>query len=107
MTPKVRTAAQLEAMDSSEVDAIFENSIIWDPADTHQDLLARTRERIVRRIEETEPTPRSRLIAVRSGRRTGSSRTSTASWIRSGDRTVTIDYGFPDDRAAAHCRTIR
>ncbi len=46
-------------MDPSEVDALFEDSIIWDPADAPQELLARTRERILRRIEETEPTQRS------------------------------------------------
>ena len=59
MTQKVWTAAELEAMDPSEVDAIFEDSIIWDPADAPQELLARTRERILRRIEESEPTQRS------------------------------------------------
>lgn len=59
MTPKVWTAAELEAMDPSEVDAIFEDSITLDPADAPQELLARTRERILRRIEETEPTQRS------------------------------------------------
>ena len=53
------TAAELEAMDPAEVDAIFEDGIIWDPADAPQELLARTRERILRRIEETEPTQRS------------------------------------------------
>lgn len=52
------TAAELEAMDSSEVDTIFEDSIIWDPADAPEELLARTRERILRRIEETERTQR-------------------------------------------------
>ena len=59
MTRKVWTAAELEAMDPSEVEAIFDDSIIWDPADAPQELLARTRERIRRRIEETEPTQRS------------------------------------------------
>lgn len=59
MARKVWTAAELEAMDPSEVDALFEDSIIWDPADAPQELLARTRERILRRIEETEPTQRS------------------------------------------------
>ena len=58
MTPKVWTAAELEAMDPSAVDAIFEDSIIRNPADAPQELLARTRERILRRIEETEPTQR-------------------------------------------------
>ena len=56
MTRKVWTAAELQAMDPSEVDAIFENSITWDLADAPQELLARSRERIMRRIEETEPT---------------------------------------------------
>lgn len=52
-------AAELEAMDPSEVDAIFEDSITWYFADAPQELLARSRERILRRIEETEPTQRS------------------------------------------------
>lgn len=59
MTRKVWTAAELEAMDPAEVDAIFEEGIIWDPADAPPELLARTRERILRRIEKTEPTQRS------------------------------------------------
>ncbi len=59
MTRKVWTAAELEAMDPAEVDAIFEAGIIWDPADAPPELLARTRERILRRIEETEPTQQS------------------------------------------------
>jgi hypothetical protein len=59
VTQKVWTAAELEAMDPAEVDAIFEEGIIWDTADAPQELLARTRERILRRIEETEPTQRS------------------------------------------------
>ena len=59
MTRKVWTAAELEAMDPAEVDVIFEEGIIWDPAEAPQELLARTRERIIRRIEETEPTQRS------------------------------------------------
>jgi hypothetical protein len=59
MTRKVWTAAELVAMDPSDVDAVFEDSIIWDPADAPPELLARTRERILRRIEETEPTQRS------------------------------------------------
>ncbi len=46
-------------MDPSEVDSIFGDNIIWDPADAPQELLARTRERIFRRIEETEPTQQS------------------------------------------------
>lgn len=54
MTPKVWTAAELEAMDPSEVDAIFQSSIIWDPANAPAELLARTRERILRRIAESE-----------------------------------------------------
>ena len=58
MTRKVWTAAELEAMDPSDVDAIFEDSIILDPADAPQELLARTRKRILQRIEETEPTQR-------------------------------------------------
>ncbi|WP_420623540.1 hypothetical protein [Candidatus Poriferisodalis sp.] len=56
MTRRVWTAAELEAMDSSQVDAIFEDSIIWDIDDAPQDLLARSRERIMRRIEEAEST---------------------------------------------------
>ncbi len=59
MTRKVWTAAELEAMAPSEVDAIFEDSITWDLANAAQELLARSRERIMRRIEETEPTQRS------------------------------------------------
>jgi hypothetical protein len=59
MTRKAWTAAELEAMEPAEVDAIFEDSITWDPADAPQELLARTRERIRRRIEKTEPTQRS------------------------------------------------
>ena len=58
MTPKVWTAAELEAMEPAEVDAIFAEGITWDPADAPQELLARTRERIRRRIEETETTQR-------------------------------------------------
>jgi hypothetical protein len=53
---KVWTAAELEAMAPAEVDALFEASIIRDVADAPQQLLARTRSRILRRIEETEPT---------------------------------------------------
>lgn len=59
MTRKVWTAAELEAMDPAEVDALFEDSISWDLADASRELLARSRERILRRIEETEPTQRS------------------------------------------------
>jgi len=59
MTRKVWTAAELEGMDPAELDAIFKQGIIWDPADAPPELLARTRERILRRIEETEPTQRS------------------------------------------------
>ncbi len=59
MTRKVWTAAELEAMGPAEVDAIFEDSISWDLADAPRELLARSRERILRRIEETEPTQRS------------------------------------------------
>ena len=58
MTRKVWTAAELEAMDPAEVDAIFADGIVWDPADAPKELLARTRERILRRIDETETTPR-------------------------------------------------
>lgn len=58
MTRKVWTAAELEEMNPAEVDAIFEEGIIWDPADAPPELLACTRERILRRIEETEPTQR-------------------------------------------------
>ena len=53
------TAAELEAMDPSEVDAIFEDYITWDLADAPPELLARSRERILRRIEETEHSQRS------------------------------------------------
>ena len=56
MTRRMWTASELEAMAPSEVDAIFEDSIIWHVADAPQDLLARSRERIMRRIGETEPT---------------------------------------------------
>jgi hypothetical protein len=56
MTGKVWTAAELEAMAPAEVDALFEASIIRDVADAPQELLARTRSRIVHRIEETEHT---------------------------------------------------
>ena len=56
MTRRVWTAAELEAIAPSDVDAIFEDSIIWDIADAPQDLLARSRERIMRRIDETEST---------------------------------------------------
>ena len=59
MTPKVWTAAELDVMDPGEVDAIFEGGIVWDPADAPQELLARTRERILHRIKETEATQRS------------------------------------------------
>ncbi len=59
MIRKVWTAGELEAMDPAEVDAIFESGIIWDTVDAPQELLARTRDRILRRIEETEPTQRS------------------------------------------------
>lgn len=59
MTRKVWTAVELEAMDPAEVDAIFEEGIIWDPADAPPEMLGRTRDRILRRIEETEPTQRS------------------------------------------------
>jgi hypothetical protein len=58
MTGKVWTAAELQAMAPGEVDALFEASIIRDVADAPQELLARTRSRILRRIEETEPTQR-------------------------------------------------
>lgn len=51
---KVWTAAELEAMDPAEVDAIVKASVILDPADAPAELLARTRARIERRIEETE-----------------------------------------------------
>ena len=58
MARKVWTAAELEAMTPAEVDALFEASIIRELADAPQELLARTRARILRRIEETEPTQR-------------------------------------------------
>ena len=54
MSQKVWTAAELEGMEPSQVDAIFADSIIWDPEDASQELLARTRERTHRRIEEAE-----------------------------------------------------
>ena len=56
MTPKIWTAAELETMDPSSVDVVFEDSIIRETADAPPELLARTRERIVRRIETTEAT---------------------------------------------------
>ena len=56
MTRRVWTAAELEGIAPSDVDAIFEDSIIWDIADAPRDLLARSRERIMRRIDETEST---------------------------------------------------
>ena len=59
MARKVWTAAELEAMTPAEVDALFEASIVRELADAPQELLARTRARILRRIEETEPTQRS------------------------------------------------
>ncbi len=59
MDRKVWTAAELEAMTPAEVDAVFEGGIVWDPADAAPELLAQTRERILRRIENTEPTQRS------------------------------------------------
>lgn len=58
MARKVWTAAELEAMSPAEVDALFEASIIRDLDDAPPELLARTRARILRRIEESEPTQR-------------------------------------------------
>ena len=77
MTRRVWTAAELEAIAPSDVDAIFEDSIIWDIADAPRDLLARSRERIMRRIDETESTQQTWLIVGRSGPPTASLRTST------------------------------
>lgn len=58
MIRKVCTAAELEMMDPFAVDVMFVDSIIRNPAAAPLELLARTRERILRRIEETEPTQR-------------------------------------------------
>ena len=58
MARKVWTAAELEAMDPAQVDTLFEASIIRDLGHAPPELLARTRARILRRIEETEPTQR-------------------------------------------------
>jgi len=55
MDLKVWTSAELEAMDPAEVDAIVKASVIPDPADAPAELLARTRDRIERRIAKTEP----------------------------------------------------
>jgi hypothetical protein len=56
MSQKIWTAAELEAMTPAEVDAIFRDSIVWDLNDAPTEMVARARERVLRRIEETEAT---------------------------------------------------
>lgn len=59
MGQKVWTAEELESMDHADVDAIFSASIIDDPSNAPQELLSRTRRRIIDRIKATEPTQNS------------------------------------------------
>jgi hypothetical protein len=58
MQRKVLTAAELDDMTPSEVDAAFEASIVDDLADMPPALLARVRSRIQERIDSEESSAR-------------------------------------------------
>ncbi|MGH9041795.1 MAG: hypothetical protein ACRDZ3_16375 [Acidimicrobiia bacterium] len=51
---KVWTAEELEAMTPAEQDALFESSLITDPAQVPEAFLERVRGRTRRRIADTE-----------------------------------------------------
>jgi hypothetical protein len=54
MSRKIRTAEELEKMSPAEVDAEFRAGIIWEVKDAPPEIVARTRERILNRIDRTE-----------------------------------------------------
>ena len=54
MADKVWTAEELEGMTPAEQDAIFESSLITDPAQVPEGFLERVRSRTRRRIRDTE-----------------------------------------------------
>ncbi len=54
MTSKIWTAAELEKMDPADVSRLFDESIVWDPADAPQDLLDRSKARVLQRIEQAD-----------------------------------------------------
>jgi hypothetical protein len=51
---KVWTAEELEAMTPAEQDAVFESSLVTDPAEVPEAFLERVRSRMRRRIRDTE-----------------------------------------------------
>jgi hypothetical protein len=57
MTEKVWTAEKLESLTPEEQDAVFESSLVHDPADMPPEFLERIRERARRRLTDTQ-TPR-------------------------------------------------
>jgi hypothetical protein len=57
MAEKVWTAEKLESLTPEEQDAVFESSLVHDPADMPPEFLERIRERARRRLTDTQ-TPR-------------------------------------------------
>jgi hypothetical protein len=58
MAQRIWTAAELEAMTPAEVDTVFRDSIVWDLDEAPPEMVARARELVLRRIEQTEATER-------------------------------------------------
>jgi len=57
MAERVWTAEKLESLMPEEQDAVFESSLVDDPADVPPEFLERIRERARRRLAETQ-TPK-------------------------------------------------
>ena len=57
MVEKVWTAEKLESLTPEEQDAIFQSSLVLDPADLPPEFLERVRERARRRLADTQ-TPK-------------------------------------------------
>lgn len=55
---KIWTAAELESMTPAERKAIFDNSIVWNLDDAPQDLVERSRQKVLKQIEESERSAR-------------------------------------------------
>ncbi|MGH1506357.1 MAG: hypothetical protein ACRBI6_22590 [Acidimicrobiales bacterium] len=58
MERKLWKAEELEVMTPADVDDVFDAAVITDLADAPPQLLARTRDRIIRHIEETDAAQR-------------------------------------------------
>ncbi len=57
MAEKVWTAEKLESLTPEEQDAVFDSSLVHDPADVPPEFLERIRERARRRLADTQ-TPK-------------------------------------------------